>query len=175
MDTVELIGGQVAESFGTTDLAAWSLGVSWAGVDPAPMWLDCAREFTEFWVHRQQIRHAVGQGTDPDPRPFEVVLSTFMRALPHTLDGVSAADGTQVRIEVDGAARGTWTATADGGRWSLADRDLGRPLAVVRLDAETAWRLCTRGIQPKDAMARAELSGDRRLAAAACQIVSIVY
>ena len=60
-DTLGLIGGQVARFFGATDPGSPSLGVSWAVIDPAPMRLDSARDFTEFWTHRQQIRHAIGQ------------------------------------------------------------------------------------------------------------------
>jgi hypothetical protein len=33
--------------------------VSWAGPDTSPAWLDIARDYTEFWVHQQQIRDAV--------------------------------------------------------------------------------------------------------------------
>ncbi|MGW4751374.1 maleylpyruvate isomerase family mycothiol-dependent enzyme [Streptomyces chartreusis] len=183
-DTLELIGGQVARLFAESDPAAPSLGVSWAGVDPAPMWLDSARELTEYWTHRQQIRHATGQGTDPDPRLLSVVLETFLRALPHTLRDIAALAGTQVRIHVTGPAGGTWTATAggtwsatapDGGNWSLAGPADGHPAALVRLDTETAWRLCVRGIEPADALTRAEIEGDHQLAEAACRIVSIVY
>ncbi|MEK2479416.1 maleylpyruvate isomerase family mycothiol-dependent enzyme [Streptomyces noursei] len=175
VDTVGLMGGQVSRSFERTDLDAPSLGVSWAGVAPAPMWLDSARDFTEFWTHRQQIRHAVGQGTDPDPRFLSVVLDTFMRALPHTLHEAEAPVGTQIQVRVDGPAGGTWTVTATGPRWSLAEPRTAHPTALVRLDAETAWRLCTRGIQPATALARARVDGERDLAEAACRIVSIVY
>ncbi|MFF8727099.1 maleylpyruvate isomerase N-terminal domain-containing protein [Streptomyces sp. NPDC015171] len=174
-DTVGLMGGQVAEFFAATDPGAPSLGVSWAGADPAPMWLDSARDFTEFCTHRQQIRHAVGQLTDPGPRPLSVVLDTFMRALPHTSRDVDAPSGTQVQLHIDGPAGGTWTVTAPGPRWSLARPDTVRPTALVRLDAETAWRLCTRGIGPATALARARIDGDRGLAEAACRIVSIIY
>ncbi|MEU2790148.1 maleylpyruvate isomerase family mycothiol-dependent enzyme [Streptomyces sp. NPDC007100] len=175
VDTLDLVGGQVARFFEATDPDAPSLGVSWAGADPAPMWLDSARDLTEFWTHRQQIRHAVGQATDPDPRLLSVVLDTFLRALPHTLRQVDAPAGTQVRVSVEGPAGGAWTATATGSRWSLAAPQTGRPAAAVHLDAETAWRLCTRGIQPEAAFARARVDGDRVLAEAACRIVSIVY
>ncbi|UNO42359.1 maleylpyruvate isomerase family mycothiol-dependent enzyme [Streptomyces sp. MST-110588] len=175
LDTLDLIGGQVARHFETTGPDAPSLGVSWAGADPAPMWLDTARDLTEFWTHRQQIRHATGQDTDPDPRFLSVVLDTFMRALPHTLRDVAAPVGEQVRLVVDGPAGGTWTVTATADRWSLAEPDAGRPAALVRLDAETAWRLCTRGIGPATALARAHVEGDRELAAAACRIVSIIH
>ncbi|MEU7040545.1 maleylpyruvate isomerase family mycothiol-dependent enzyme [Streptomyces varsoviensis] len=176
-DTLELIGGQVVRFFEDADPGAPSLGVSWAGVDPAPMWLDSARDLTEFWTHRQQLRHAVGQGTDPEPRLLSVVLDTFMRALPHTLRGTGAPAGTRVRVSVAGPAGGSWTATAaDGGAWSLAPSDGPRqPAATLHLDAETAWRLCTRGIQPADALARARIDGDRELAEAACRIVSVIH
>lgn len=184
-DTLDLVGGQVARLFEGADPAAPSLGVSWAGVDPAPMWLDTAREFTEYWTHRQQIRHATGQGTDPDPRSLAVVLDTFLRALPHTLRDTTAPAGTQVQIHVDGPAGGIWTVTATAtgtaatavSTWSLAEPPTSRPTALLRLDAETAWRLCVRGIEPGDALAntRTRIDGDHRLAEAACRIVSIVY
>lgn len=181
-DTLELVGGQVARVFEGADPAASSIGVSWAGVDPAPMWLDTAREFTEYWTHRQQIRHAAGQGTDPAPRPLAVVLDTFLRALPHTLRDTAAPVGTQVQVRVSGPAGGTWTATATADRtpaegiWSLAEPAADHVAAVLHLDAETAWRLCVRGIRPADALAdpRTRIDGDRAFAEAACRIVSIV-
>ncbi|MEO3751167.1 maleylpyruvate isomerase family mycothiol-dependent enzyme [Streptomyces sp. B6B3] len=174
-DTLELTGGQVARFFVEADPAEASLGVSWAGIDPSPMWLDTAREFTEYWTHRQQIRHAVGQPTDPDPGALSLVLDTFLRALPHTLRSVAAPAGTRVRVVVTGPAGGAWTATATpAGRWSLAEPP-GEAAATVTLDAETAWRLCTRGVTPSVALSRADVAGDPALAEAACQIVSIVY
>ncbi|MFC7304467.1 maleylpyruvate isomerase family mycothiol-dependent enzyme [Streptomyces monticola] len=174
-DTLDLVGAQLARFFAGVDPDAPSMGVSWAGADPAPMWLDCARDFTEFWTHRQQIRHATGQDTDPEPRLLSVVLDTFMRALPHTLREVDAPAGTQVRVDVGGPAGGTWTVTATGDRWTLAEPAAGHSAARLGLDAETAWRLCTRGIHPATALSRAHIDGDPQLAEAACRIVSIIY
>lgn len=156
VDTLDLVGAQTARFFETTDPHAPSLGVSWAGADPSPMWLDSARELTEYWTHRQQIRHAAGQDTDHGPRPLSVVLDTFLRALPHALRGVDALPGTRVRIQVEGPAGGTWTATATDDGWSLAEPDTGRPATTVHLDPETTWRLCTRGIEPRTDEAPAE-------------------
>ena len=175
IDALEAAGMQLARRFATAGLdAAPGLGVSWAGADPAPMWLDIAREFTEHWTHRQQIRHAAGHGTDPEPRALALVLDTFMRALPHTLRHTPAPVGTQVQLVVPGPAGGSWTATATAGRWSLAEAPGGRPATAVLLDAETAWRLATRAVDPADALSRAQVRGDRRLAEAACRLVSIV-
>jgi uncharacterized protein (TIGR03083 family) len=172
---LERAGTELVHRFEHADLNAPSLGVSWAGADPSPMWLDSAREFTEYWTHRQQIRHAVGRDTDPEPRALSTVLDTFMRALPHTLRDTAAHVGTQIQLTVVGPGGGTWTVTAAADRWSLAEAPDGRPAATVRLDTETAWRLCTRGIEPATALARARVGGDHRLAEAVCRIVSIVY
>ncbi|CAM5680121.1 hypothetical protein SRIMM317S_03293 [Streptomyces rimosus subsp. rimosus] len=118
-DTLGLVGGRVARFFEGADPHAPSLGVSWAGADPAPMWLDSARDLTEFWTHRQQIRHAAGQGTDPDPRLLSVVLDTFLRALPHTLREVAAPAGTQIQVRIDGpaGAPGPRRPPGPAGRW----------------------------------------------------------
>jgi uncharacterized protein (TIGR03083 family) len=61
---VELLtftAGSVQTMWAEAHLDAPSIGVSWAGVDPAPVWLDAAREYTEAWTHRQQIRDATGR------------------------------------------------------------------------------------------------------------------
>lgn len=165
IEALELAGTQVARQFEGDDLDATGLGVSWAGADPAPKWLDVAREFTEYWTHRQQIRHATGRDTDPEPNALSTVLDAFMRALPHTLRDTPAPAGTQLQVVIDEPAVGTWTVTATADRWSLAEAPSGRPTASVRLDPETAWRLCTRGIDPGTALARARISGDRQIAA----------
>src|SRR5688500_19297292 len=42
----------------SVDIGAMGDSIGWAGPDPAPVWLDIAREFTERWVHQQHIRDA---------------------------------------------------------------------------------------------------------------------
>ncbi|PRX03541.1 UNVERIFIED_ORG: uncharacterized protein (TIGR03083 family) [Actinomadura viridilutea] len=169
IETLEMTGRQIADLWQRSDPHATGRPVSWAGADPAPLWLDCARDYTEYWVHRQQIRLAVRLG---DERPPEPVLDAFMRALPHTLRDVAADEGAQVQVRVDGS--GAWTATATAAGWSLAPPPAPTPTAVVRLDPATAWRLCVRMIDPAEAVTRARLEGDTRLGAAACRILSII-
>ncbi|MFF5155764.1 maleylpyruvate isomerase N-terminal domain-containing protein [Streptomyces sp. NPDC000348] len=96
------------------------------------------------------------------------------------IDALAAAGTRLVRrfatADLDAVALGvSWTATATADRWSLAEAPSGRPTAAVLLDTETVWRLSTRNIDPADALSRAQVRGDRRLAEAACRIVSIVY
>jgi len=61
------------------------------------------------------------------------------------------------------------------GRLETAARAHPRPTTQVELDQDTAWRLCTRGITPGQAADLARVDGDRQLAAAALQIVSIIW
>jgi uncharacterized protein (TIGR03083 family) len=66
-ELLALIGSEVEAYFSSLDLKAIGGPVSWAGPDPAPMWFDIAREFTERWHHQQQIRDATGQPPLYDP------------------------------------------------------------------------------------------------------------
>ncbi len=51
-------GEQTNAYFQRVDPFAMGGPVSWAGPEPAPVWLDVAREFTERWHHQQHIRAA---------------------------------------------------------------------------------------------------------------------
>lgn len=58
IDLLRWSGGQLDAAVATVDLSRRS-PVYWAG--EAPQWFDLAREFTERWVHFQQIREAVAR------------------------------------------------------------------------------------------------------------------
>lgn len=130
-DTTERISDWTANA----DLRA-PAQVSWAADEPVPAWLDLAREFTETWVHHQQIRHALGRSTDTTR--LGAVLHTFIWALPHQYRA-SASPGTTVNVNL--AAGGSWTLRVEhGGRWTLHEGSAPEPQAVVTFTDEAAWR-----------------------------------
>lgn len=92
IDFLEFTGRQVCAHFRSLDLYAIGSPVSWAGPDPAPVWLDVAREYTKRWHHHQHIRDAVGRCGLTEPRFPAPVLDTFVRALPHTFRGKEAQE-----------------------------------------------------------------------------------
>lgn len=148
--------------------------VSWAGPDPAPVWLDIAREYTERWVHQQQIRDAVGRSGLKEPRFLGPVLDTFVRALPYTFRNVDAGSGTSVGLHISGDSGGKWMVVKEREGWRLYRADDTRQSANVTLDQDIAWRLFTKGLGREEAMRVADIEGDRALAVTVFDTVSII-
>ena len=106
IDLLELTGKQFYEHVQSLDLMVLGGVVSWAGPDSAPVWLDIAREYTERWLHQQQIRDAVSKPDLKERAFFYPVLDTFVRALPHTYRDVPVAETTVIKLVVNGEAGG---------------------------------------------------------------------
>ncbi len=173
-DLLAWAGPQVEEYFGTLDPLAIGVPVNWAGAEPAPNWLDLAREYTERWHHQQQIRDAVGRPGLKQRRFFAPVLEAFVRALPRTYRDVPAADGTTVQLAITGQAGGEWFLVREGSSWSLYVQGAPHPAARVTLDGDDAWRLFTKGLRTEEARARAVLAGDPRLAGKMLETIAIL-
>jgi uncharacterized protein (TIGR03083 family) len=173
-DLLEVTSPQVLAMWGEIDPDALTEPVSWAGPEPAPVWLDLARDFTEYWAHQQQIRDATGR-TDPgDAAVVHTVLDTFLRAVPHILSAHPRPDGTTVAVAVEGTAGGRWTWRWDGRQWRWA-RPVDAPGTLLRFPGpEPLWRLCVRMVEPEEARRSTTVCGDEALATALLQIVSII-
>lgn len=157
------------------DLSLVGVPVSWAGSAPAPLWMDVAREYTEYWMHLQHICDVLSVSRLKDREHFHPVLDTFVRALPHTYRKVIAADGTVITLTITGEAGGSWHLLwEDCCAWHLyAETDL--PAAcVVTLPEDIAWRLFTKGMTPQDVLPHATVSGDSALAQPVFSMVSII-
>lgn len=173
-DLLALAGPQISAYFASLDLSATGDPVSWAGPDPAPVWLDVAREYTERWHHQQHIRDAVGRPGLQDPRFFAPVLATFVHALPMTYRDVVAPAGTLVGLTISGPAGGRWTLRRGASAWELQAGASGPAAAEVTLDEDAAWRLFTKGLTRERAAAAAKISGDRRLGDKLLDAVAII-
>jgi uncharacterized protein (TIGR03083 family) len=173
IDLLRLTGEQTASYFATLDLDAISGPVDWVGPEPAPLWLDLAREYTERWVHQQQIRDATGRPGLQEPVWFSPVLAAFVLGLPRALGG-AGQPGETVLLTITGEAGGQWLARRGETGWVLQPGHDDTPTAAVTLDQENAWRLFTRGITPHQARRVARLTGDPELTARALETVSIL-
>ncbi len=173
-ELLEFTGAEIYQYFRSLDLYATGNAVSWAGPEPAPVWLDVAREYTERWLHQQQMRDAVMRPGLKERRFFAPVLETFIRALPHTFRDVAADEGTLVQLTISGAASGQWFLLRENARWVLGEEASTDPDASVSIDQEDAWRLFTKGISKDQAVERVLIEGNRDLALKVLDTVSII-
>jgi hypothetical protein len=160
--------------FASLDPYAPGPAVSWAGDEPAPNWLDAAREYTERWTHQQQIRDAVGRSGLTGPEFLGPVLATFVRALPRAFRDAPAAPGASVEVTIAGPAGGTWRLERRPEGWTLLEGTAGGAAARVRLGEDHAWRLWTKGIGRDQARRAATVIGDATLADRVLGAVAII-
>jgi uncharacterized protein (TIGR03083 family) len=173
-DQLEISGGEIAEFFVSLDPHAIGEPVSWAGPDPAPVWLDMAREYTERWHHQQHIREAVGASGLTESRLMSPVIATFVRALPHSLREVEAEPTTAVRIHIDGESGGEWVVVREREKWCLYVGDVSPVAAHVAMDQDIAWRLFTNGVSREDVQKRVSIDGDPTLVETVLKAVAII-
>jgi hypothetical protein len=83
--------------------------------------LDVARDYSEDWIHHQQIRDAVERPGLSSPEFLDPLLDTLMRALPKTYESLRADGGTTVVVVVNDRNRSlAWSLVADIGRgWTV--------------------------------------------------------
>lgn len=172
---LRLTGDEWSEWVSTVDITATGDPVAWAGPDRAPVWLDIAREFTERWIHQQQIRDVVGAPGATDPQFVRPVLSTFAMALPHALRNVEIQPGGIARLTITGEGGGTWLAQRSASAWEFGNAEShAETMASVELDEETAWKLFTRGLSPSQGAALAVMSGHPQIVEAILNMVTVL-
>jgi uncharacterized protein (TIGR03083 family) len=145
IEFLSLAGRRFEEHFATLDLDACGGPVGWAtGTDPAPVWLDVAREYMERYVHQYQIRDATRRPqlgaafTGP-------VLTTAAHALPRALDQVTRPAGTVVTFTAEGPGGGTWHVVRASAGWELDPARPARPAACrARTTVDGALKLYIR-------------------------------
>jgi len=182
IEMLEKSGHDVYQYFALLDPYALGEPVNWAGPEPAPVWLDIAREYTERWLHQQHIREAVGMPGLKERRLFYPLLDAFACALTHTFRDAQAPTGATVKLVISGNAGGEWTITRLEDEWQLSKKATS-PLrgcssqaanATVTIDQEIAWRLFTRGISKQEAQKNTRITGDHALGERVLDMVSIL-
>ena len=164
IDLLDFTAGQVHAFFQTLDPHSPALfPVSWAGDDVSPNWFDIGREYTERWLHQQQIRDAVGAPGLTGRAWLYPTLDIFVRALPRTFRDTKAAQGSSVRVEIRGDAGGVWTLVRSQTAWELFLGADPAPAAAIALDQETAWKLFSKGLDRDAARRQIQLQGDTTL------------
>jgi uncharacterized protein (TIGR03083 family) len=164
INLLDFTAGQVHAFLQTLDPHSPALfPVVWAGEELSLNWFDIAREYTERWLHQQQIREAVGAPGLTARAWLHPTLDVFVRALPFTYRGVDAPIGLSIRFEIVGEAGGIWTLMRKAAGWELFLGSSEAPAAIVTLDQETAWKLFSKGIDREAARQRIRFQGEPAL------------
>jgi uncharacterized protein (TIGR03083 family) len=164
MDLMDRMSAQLHQYFAALEPHAPArFGVAWAGDHVSPVWFDIGREYTERWLHQQQIREAVGAPGLVAREWLHPALNIFMRALPHTYRATSAEPGRSIHFAITGEAGGDWTLRREPAGWSLFSGRDDASAARVTLDQETAWKLLSKGLPREAARHRVRIEGDARL------------
>jgi uncharacterized protein (TIGR03083 family) len=135
-------GERVAEYHDAIPLAE-PAGVIWAG-GQVPGWLGLGRDFTERWVHQQQIREAVAN-PGGHRRHLPTILSVFVWAFPHQYQP-EVDPGTVVNLDFGTQAR--WHLVRGDQGWELEGGLADSPVAAITSDMDSAWRQLTGASTP---------------------------
>jgi uncharacterized protein (TIGR03083 family) len=173
-EPLALSGPRLGDYYRTLDADTLGDPVSWAGDDPAPNWLRVAREYTERWVHQQQIRDAVGVPGVQEAQWVRPLLDTFAHSLPIALRTFDRPEGTTVLLVATGEGGDRWAVVRREGRWSLGEPPAGQVTATTTLDVETLWHVYTKAIDRTTVRKRAEVFGDEDLGRAVLSAVAII-
>ncbi len=149
--------------------------VNWAGEAESKNWMHIAREYTEKWLHQQQIRDAVNQpGQHLEREFFYPFIDTCLMALPYTFRNIQPAHPVTVQLTITGHAGGSWYNQYANKQWQLSKEATASPAATVTMDPDTSWRLFSKSLRPADLLHKISLQGDLELANTALEMVSFM-
>lgn len=149
--------------------------VAWAGHIASPNWFHIAREYTEKFLHQQQIRDAVGKpGLLTNQTLSKPFFETLMYALPYTFKDVPADNGTVVCIEITTAAGGRWAIIKENNCWVMNETVNGNETAIVKISPDIAWKLFSKSWKANDVLDKVEIQGDKTLGLQVLELVAVM-
>jgi uncharacterized protein (TIGR03083 family) len=148
--------------------------VAWAGEAASYNWFHIAREYTEKFIHQQQIRDAVNKPGMLTRELFYPFIDTMMYALPHTYSNTHAATGTVVQVKIITDIGGVWNIERTKDQWVFVPSPAALPAAVISITPAIAWKLFSKAITPAEVLPQIEISGNAALGAVALQMVAVM-
>ncbi len=107
-------------------------------IGPAPMAEFISIRIMDAWVHEQDIRRALSRPGNYDSAAATHALNRIIRAMPFVAARrAQAPDGSNVVIDISGAAGRTAYISVDGGRGRELDQVPDSATVRITLDAET--------------------------------------
>jgi uncharacterized protein (TIGR03083 family) len=148
--------------------------VNWAGEEESKNWMHIAREYTEKWLHQQQIRDAVNQPALMTKEFFYPFIHIFMQALPFTFRDMPAGEQTSIQIIITGETGGSWWLIRKENKWVLDKKGVADPSTVVSIEPGIAWKLFSKSIRPGQVIDAIHIAGNRELGEKVLSMVSVM-
>ncbi|MEO5582484.1 MAG: maleylpyruvate isomerase N-terminal domain-containing protein [Saprospiraceae bacterium] len=175
IDLLEITGKQYSDHLVTLnpdDKAIFS--VAWAGEEVSNNSFHINREYTEKFLHQQQIRDALSKPGLLTQELFFPFMDTLARGLPHTYRNIKGSTGTIVTLNVRTSIGGKWSIIKREKKWELIENEPVMPNAEVVLDPETAWKLFSKGMTIQDARKKIKIYGELELGLTVLQMISVM-
>ena len=148
--------------------------VAWAGQDQSENWFHIAREYTEKYIHQQQIRDAVGAEPLFSGELFRPFIRTFLYALPVAYRNRTAPEGTIIALQIGQGAVNEHRIIRMNNEWMLTEVSEAQAVATIIMQPDTAWKLFSKGIRPETALEQVTLLGDTDLGRTALDMVAVM-
>lgn len=149
--------------------------VAWAGEEESTNLMHIAREYTEKFIHQQQIRDAVGKQGIMTKEFYLSFLDVCMYALPYTLRNTTAEKGSIVKMKITGEVSGEWLIVYNGNDWERINYVPSiTPSTEISIDAYASWKLFSKSLRPKDLKGKINISGNQELGKVAVEMVSFM-
>ncbi len=175
IDLLKATGPEYLKTISALDLYSEALfSVAWAGEESSMNWFHIAREYTENFIHQQQMRDVFDDSTLLSKELFYPFIRTFMQALPFTYKDVNATEGDVVQINISTEIGGNWFIKKENNKWVFTEDHFEQPTAKIIIDPATSWKLFSKGISPEEALRRVTMEGNLNLAKAALRMVSVM-
>jgi hypothetical protein len=150
------------------------LAVGWVGEAESKNWMEIARQYTEKWLHQQQIRDAVNRPGLMTAELYYPFIDIFMLALPYTYRSVTANNGTIVKVTITTEIGGSWYLLRTDHQWVLKKNLTEIPTAEIIIDPDTSWKLFSKSMRPEQIKDEVKIYGDEKLGATVLTMLSVM-
>lgn len=148
--------------------------VDWAGESESKNWMHIAREYTEKFLHQQQIRDAVGKPGLMTREFYYPFIDIFMLALPHTYRDVHAENGTSIKLTITTDLGGSWLLNRVDAKWKVEKSYTKNTSTEISIDPDIAWKLFSKSLRPHEIKNKITITGDQQLGEVALTMVSVM-
>lgn len=148
--------------------------VAWAGQEQSPNWFHIAREYTEKYIHQQQIRDALGAEPLFSEAFFRPFIRTLLYALPVAYRNSQAPEGTIIALQTGQGYANEQRIIRTNNEWTLTEVSEAQASATIIMQPDTAWKLFSKGIRPETALAQVTILGDETLGKTALDMVAVM-